>query len=439
MLISRRSFLSGSVVLAAGCAQPTQAQPNATNPESFGARGDGATDDTMALQRCLDAAPPGSTVQLRRGAVYRVDTNFRPAHGTLGGLRLSSRQLLDLNGAELRALPSAHAHGAVIQARRAHGWRIIGPGVIRGERDIHRGQGGEWGMGVIAFASDDWSIGPGVRIEQCWGDGVCIANDDPRNYCSRFRIEGVEIAHCRRNGISVVAGRDGEIRSVHIHDMGGAAPGGGIDLEGEMLSPIENRNIRITGSRIYRCAGAGIYVTSGNDDIVIADNVLIEGDNAGVLLANPARNIEIRGNPRIRSAVGNLGAAIRTVVYDDSHEVQNVRIHDNGLYGGGDFVLDIVGDRYENFVISGNRIHADNRGVLGIARLGRVTFTNNQCVMDPPAGREGHFFLYLHLTRHGGNVYRNRTAFSMPAVVVRTTDLGGDRYEGPRLTSLVER
>jgi hypothetical protein len=60
---------------------------------SFGARGDGATDDTAAIQRALNAAGPGTTVLGQAGAVYVVtSTLVFPRDGVT----------LDLGGGSIR-------------------------------------------------------------------------------------------------------------------------------------------------------------------------------------------------------------------------------------------------------------------------------------------------------------------------------------------------
>ena len=434
-MIDRRTFIAGAAVLAAPRVAAAAAAP-VVRPEEFGARGDGRTDDTSALQAALRAAPRGTAVELRSGAVYRVDTNWQPTHAQFGGLQFKHGQLLRLNGGELRALPSIHNQGQVIGAYEVHGWRIEGPGRITGERYIHRGEGGEWGMGIAAWASNDWSIGPGIEISKCWGDGIYLGyTRDQANYCENFVIDRPYIWDCRRCGIGLVAGRNGEILSPHIHKIDGTGPAAGIDLEAD-LSHHYNRNIRMVGGRIYDCQ-IGVDVAQSNQDILVTGMDLV-AENSALIIAQNAHRISILGN-KIRSTLGGReGAAMRTAVYDNSRSVQTVRMENNDFSGGGDFVLDIVGDEYQDFRIANNRLHASNPGVQGVARLGRVTFVDNECVVGANAGKPNDYFLYFGSTTHGGNVYRNLSPHSMYSILSRDHDLGGDRYVGPNLRRHLE-
>jgi len=434
-MITRRNLLLAGMATPLCWAGPAFAfQSRIVSPEDYGARGDGRTDDTAALQRCLDLAPAGATVRLRSGAVYRIDTNWRPTWNQYGGLRLKSGQVLELNGAELRALPSAQREGSVVQGFRASGWKIVGPGRITGERLVHRGSAGEWGMGISAWNSTNFQI-VGVEVADCWGDGIYVGSAG-NGYCDRFLIEGVKVRNCRRNGISVVAGRNGEIRNFDIAKIDGIAPRGGIDLEPNN-SGAPNRNIRMSNGRI-RDVAVGIYVTVANQGVSIT-GMDIEAENSGIIVSDNSVDVRIENNPNVKSLIGGKeGGAFRTVV-TRPETIRGLLIRNNQLSGGGAFVIDIFGQGYQGLVVSGNRISATNAGTQGVARIGAGQFTDNICVIGPRSGVAGQYFIHLQTVSYGRNTYRNQSRHSMYSAFRGGRDIGGDRFESPTLRHFSER
>jgi hypothetical protein len=435
-MIDRRSFVAASCAGAAGLLMSgtrlSAALGAVVRPEAHGARGDGRSDDTAALQAAMDSVPAGGRLELRNGSVYRIDTNARPSWGAFGGLRIKSGVTLDLNGAELRALPSGEVAGAVVQAYMADGWRIVGPGRIRGERAVHRGRAGEWGHGIVAFASNDWMVGSDLEVTGCWGDGIYVGYvpDRPGSLCSNFTIDDVHIHDCRRNGISIVGGRRGIIRGIYIHDIDGTSPRAAIDLEPDLVAH-GNRDIlidKVTTERVV----IGIGLSVSNERVRITRS-RIEALNSGIIVSDHTRGLEIVDNVRIANTAGGAeGAAIRTVAAKGD-TIDGVMIRNNMLAGGGFFVLELTHAGYRNVTVTGNRIHASNSGTGGLARiLGGGTFTDNIAIVEPAAGAAGADYIHFDKVIYGGNSFESRSPFRLRGLVSKSSrDLGGNVIKTP--------
>lgn len=131
--------------------------------------------------------------------------------------------------------------------------QIINPTLI-GDRDVHIGEEGQWGMGISILSSNN------VRIFNCdiskfWGDGIYISQDVKTKGTSRnIVVDKGKIYDIRRNGISVISGENVKLNNLSITDINGVLPMAAIDIEPnqkeDVIKNITINNLRTSNSNI---------------------------------------------------------------------------------------------------------------------------------------------------------------------------------------------
>jgi polygalacturonase len=226
------------------CPEPT-ATSVTIDVKSKGAKGDGRTNDTAAIQATIDAVASGGTVLIPDGT-YMVSTVPRE------NLRLKSEMVLKLSPhAVLKAIPSDDKRVALLRISNASNVTIVG-GTLQGQRDkLKEAQG--LGMGLrIDNASSKISV-MNVTANDMWGDGFYI------EAASEVTLCGVTAANNRRQGLSIIQGDNILVKNSLFQNTHGERPGAGIDLEpDERAQAIDN--IRIQSSRFLDNAGPGILI-----------------------------------------------------------------------------------------------------------------------------------------------------------------------------------
>lgn len=212
---------------------------------AYGAKGDGVTDDTAAIQRAVNAvAGTGGTVKVPDGT-YLVNAVVQSSMG----IRLGSNMTLSLSsGAVLKAIPNASANYAILAVSFANHVNIVG-GTLLGERSAHTGSGGEWGMG-LAINNSDQVVVEGVTAKECWGDGFYITDQS-----TNVTLCHVTADHNRRQGLSVTSVDGLVVRSSTFKNTTGTEPECGIDFEPNDGQTINNA--LVTGCALTNNAGSG--------------------------------------------------------------------------------------------------------------------------------------------------------------------------------------
>jgi len=106
------------------------------NVKDKGATGDGATDDTAAIQAAIDEAGGTSGTVLVPKGTYMIDAESR--------LSLKSDMTLKLfKDATLKAIPNNSEKYSILVISGVSNVTVAG-GTLEGDRNVHKVESGEW-------------------------------------------------------------------------------------------------------------------------------------------------------------------------------------------------------------------------------------------------------------------------------------------------------
>lgn len=230
-------------------------------PQDYGAKADGVTDDTAAIQAALDAS---SLVYIPDGT-YMVNATYSGYSDSYnGGIKPNSGQRIVMSqNAKLKAIANATGFYNIVNLFQVNDVHIIG-GKIEGDREYHNGTTGQHGHGIAMRACNNITI-DGVESFNCWGDSIDVGKGGIAN-CTNVRIYNCKLHDSRRQGISVTGVVGLVVRDCEIYNIGGTKPGFGIDIEPDDSMGVAE-NIIIDSCKIVDCEGGAIVVADVDNNI----------------------------------------------------------------------------------------------------------------------------------------------------------------------------
>lgn len=182
---------------------------------------------------------------------------------------------------------------------------------IKGDRKSHTGNKGEWGMGIDIKSAVNVRV-YNANVRDCWGDGIYIGFNK-HVLSSNIKIVGGVADYNRRNGLSIVSGRDIVVENFSATNTYGAKPMAGIDIEPNGNS-VEVSNIALRNIYTANNYNEGIllYLVNLNHmykkkTSISIDDHLDEGSAIGVRVSsmnkgNAHGDIEIKNSKWLNNA-----------------------------------------------------------------------------------------------------------------------------------------
>ncbi len=220
------------------------------NVRDYGAKGDGVTDDTAAIQKAIDYAAytnGGGTVVVPDGT-YMVNAE------TSVNVRSNIKLSLSSN-AILMAKPTSSVTYSVIKITNATNVEITG-GKVYGEKSRHIGTIGQYGHGISILGSNKIHIAD-LTSYDCLGDGIYIGSTSQQNYCSDVLIERVTCDFNGRNNMAVISAKNLTINDCVISNAFGTARG--LDFEPNYSTDFM-QNVVVQNLRTINNGGAGLGI-----------------------------------------------------------------------------------------------------------------------------------------------------------------------------------
>ena len=258
------------------------------NIKNFGVTGNGVTDDTLAIQSCLDYAHENNikSVVFPQGNYLVSFIDSETVNTYQRGIALKLYSNIDYHFINCNILVKETNLGgySVLHLKELENVKLLGKNFnIIGERETHindssieNGQN-EQGFGIKIHTCKNVDL-ENINISNCWGDGVVVA------YSSNVTMKNVICESNRRQGMSVISSSHLDIINSTFKNTNGTEPQSGVDLEPDDNS-LANEFINFMNCIFDNNSGSGLLGV-GNTRNVTVNNCYFSGNKYNIRFTN---------------------------------------------------------------------------------------------------------------------------------------------------------
>ncbi|GAA3413518.1 right-handed parallel beta-helix repeat-containing protein [Paenibacillus hodogayensis] len=198
------------------------------NVKWFGAKGDGVTDDTQAINNAIGG---GSVTAYIPQGVYLINADASGIGDFSAGIEAKDHTTIVISPqAVLKAKPTSAGRYTIINIFGKQNVTVEGGGKMIGERDEHTGTTGEQGYAIGIGGSTHVRI-RNLYLANCWGDGAVVGQDKVKTGSKDVAFFNVRCDNNRRQGVSVTYGEDVLFDGCTFENTSGTLPQCGMDIE----------------------------------------------------------------------------------------------------------------------------------------------------------------------------------------------------------------